>query len=68
MSDKSVLCLAGDGYVPDDDRIGGPGQPATYHRKCAIEALAEAETEFAAAGGRGVDLAEEIDWLRERVS
>jgi hypothetical protein len=72
MSDKSVLCLVCGHFTPpqaagNPERIGGPGEPYTYHRACARVALDEAEAEFRAAGGRGVDLAEEIDWLRAKL-
>lgn len=67
MGDKSGLCNACGRFVAESERIGGEGEPYTYHPECAINALAEAEAEFRWAGGRGVELAEEIDWLRTKL-
>ena len=67
MSDKAVLCLYCGSFTPENERVGGPGEPYTYHKRHARLALEEATAEFEAAGGRGVELAEEIDWLRQKL-
>lgn len=46
--------------------LGGLSEPASRSAHLALE-LARAEHAFQAAGGRGVDLAERIDKLREEL-
>jgi len=60
MSDKSEICLMCGNYTPDDNRVGGPGQPFTFHKNCARLARKDAEEEFEY-------LTKELDWLRAHV-
>lgn len=67
MSDKSHLCLAC-GHSTDKfpDRVGGPGEPYTYHRDCAYESLADALDEGQEVWGSdpyAKELNDEILWL-----
>jgi hypothetical protein len=67
MGDKSGLCNACGRFVAESERIGGEGEPYTYHPECAIAALVETEAELRWFHGKNPDLAKEIEWLRTKL-